>query len=177
MWSSGKPHHLSTIPLKDFHLFKIAELVISFCFKNFSNSAILIRWESFSRMVDHNICPPWELYNFGSLSVEWWTISFVHYENLIISPQPVASNNMRERERELGAKEISTLLTMSSPRVLILTLTIVLVVTVAPKAEATRAFFGMDFVWFFSILVLLIFYISTSTIKYKIDRDNLNMVT
>ena len=38
-------------------------------------------------------------------------------------------------------------------------------------------FFCMDFVWFFSILVLLIFYISTSIVKYKTDRDNLNMVT
>ena len=48
----------------------------------------------------------------------------------------------RKRERELGAKEISTLLTMSSPRFIMLTLTIVLVVTVAPnKAEAARAFF------------------------------------
>ena len=46
----------------------------------------------------------------------------------------------RERERERGAKEISTLLTMSSPRVIMLTLTIVLVVTIAPKAEAARAF-------------------------------------
>ncbi|KAK4573320.1 hypothetical protein RGQ29_031328 [Quercus rubra] len=46
---------------------------------------------------------------------------------------------MRERERG-GAKEISTLLTMSSPRVIMLTLTIVLVVTIAPKAEAARAF-------------------------------------
>ncbi|XP_075647276.1 GDSL esterase/lipase At4g28780-like [Castanea sativa] len=35
----------------------------------------------------------------------------------------------------------TTLLTLSSPRVLMLTLTIVLVVTVAPKAEAARAFF------------------------------------
>ena len=41
----------------------------------------------------------------------------------------------------MGAKEMSTLLTMSSPRVIMLTLTIVLVVTVAPKAEAARAFF------------------------------------
>ena len=48
----------------------------------------------------------------------------------------------RKREGELGAKEISTLLTMSSPRFIMLTLTIVLVVTVAPnKAEAARAFF------------------------------------
>ena len=31
--SSGRPRHLSVILLKDFHLFKIAELVISFCFK------------------------------------------------------------------------------------------------------------------------------------------------
>ena len=30
--SSGGPHHLSTIPLKNFHLFKITELVINFYF-------------------------------------------------------------------------------------------------------------------------------------------------
>ena len=48
----------------------------------------------------------------------------------------------RKRERELGAKEISTLLTLSSPRFIMLALTIVLVVTIAPnKAEAARAFF------------------------------------
>ena len=31
--SSGGPRHLSTILLKNFHLFKIAESVINFCFK------------------------------------------------------------------------------------------------------------------------------------------------
>ena len=31
--SSSRPHHLSIILLKDFHLFKIIELVISFCLK------------------------------------------------------------------------------------------------------------------------------------------------
>ena len=35
--SFGEPHHLSTIPLKNFHLFKIAELVINFCLKKISN--------------------------------------------------------------------------------------------------------------------------------------------
>ena len=30
--SSGRPRHLSTIPLKNFHLFKIAESVINFYF-------------------------------------------------------------------------------------------------------------------------------------------------
>ena len=35
--SSGEPRHLSTIPLKNFHLFKIAESVINFCLKKFSN--------------------------------------------------------------------------------------------------------------------------------------------
>ena len=35
--SSGGPRHLSTIPLKNFHLFKIAESVINFCFKKISN--------------------------------------------------------------------------------------------------------------------------------------------
>ena len=35
--SSGGPRHLSTIPLKNFNLFKIAESVFNFCLKNFSN--------------------------------------------------------------------------------------------------------------------------------------------
>ena len=35
---SDGPRHLSTIPfINNFHLFKIAELVINFCLKNFSN--------------------------------------------------------------------------------------------------------------------------------------------
>ena len=34
---SGRPRYLSTIPLKNFHLFKIAEPVINFCLKKFSN--------------------------------------------------------------------------------------------------------------------------------------------
>ena len=34
---SGGPRHLSTIPLKNFHLFKIAESVINFCLKKISN--------------------------------------------------------------------------------------------------------------------------------------------
>ena len=33
--SSSGPRHLSTIPLKNFHLFKIAESVINLCLKNF----------------------------------------------------------------------------------------------------------------------------------------------
>ena len=33
--SSGGPRHLSTIPLKNFHLFKIAESVINLCLKKF----------------------------------------------------------------------------------------------------------------------------------------------
>ena len=41
--SFSKPHHLSTIPLKDSHLFKITESVINFCFKKISNSTILNR--------------------------------------------------------------------------------------------------------------------------------------
>ena len=32
---SGGPRHLSTIPLKNFYLFKIAESVINFCLKIF----------------------------------------------------------------------------------------------------------------------------------------------
>ena len=31
--SSSGPRHLSTIPLKNFHLFKIAESLINFCLK------------------------------------------------------------------------------------------------------------------------------------------------
>ena len=34
---SGGSRHLSTIPLKNFHLFKIAESVINFYLKKFSN--------------------------------------------------------------------------------------------------------------------------------------------
>ena len=63
--SSGEPRHLSTIPLKDSHLFKIVESVISFYFKKFYNSIILNKWESFSGMVDHVTCPPWGPYNFS----------------------------------------------------------------------------------------------------------------
>ena len=35
--SSGGPRYLSTIPLKNFHLFKIAESVINLCLKKISN--------------------------------------------------------------------------------------------------------------------------------------------
>ena len=35
--SSSEPRHLSIIPLKKFYFFKIAELVINFCLKFFSN--------------------------------------------------------------------------------------------------------------------------------------------
>ena len=62
MLSFGGPRHLSIIPLKDSHLFKIAELVISFYF-NFFNSVILNRCKSFSRMMDYVTYPPWEPYN------------------------------------------------------------------------------------------------------------------
>ena len=34
---SDGPRYFSTISLKNFHLFKIAELVINFCLKKFSN--------------------------------------------------------------------------------------------------------------------------------------------
>ena len=33
--SSSEPRHLFIIPLKNFHLFKIAESIINFCLKNF----------------------------------------------------------------------------------------------------------------------------------------------
>ena len=42
----------STIPLKDLHMFKIAELEIFFKQKMIIDLAILNKWESFSRMVD-----------------------------------------------------------------------------------------------------------------------------
>ena len=51
--SRGELRYLSTIPLKNLHLFKITESIISLCFKNFSDLAILNMWESFSEMVDH----------------------------------------------------------------------------------------------------------------------------
>ena len=35
--SSSGPCHLSTISLKNFHLFQIAKSVINFCLKSFSN--------------------------------------------------------------------------------------------------------------------------------------------
>ena len=55
---SGESRHLSTILVKNSHLFKIAKLVISFCFKIFFNSTILNICESLSGMVDHVTCPP-----------------------------------------------------------------------------------------------------------------------
>ena len=56
--SSGGPRHLPTIPLKDSHLFKIAELEFFLKHKLITDSAILNRWESFSGMVDHVTYPP-----------------------------------------------------------------------------------------------------------------------
>ena len=64
---SGGSCHLSTILLKNSHLFKIAKLVISFCFKIFFNSTILNICESLSGMVDHVTCPPWRPYNFSKI--------------------------------------------------------------------------------------------------------------
>ena len=61
---SDGPRHLLIIPLKDCHLFKIAESLINFRLKKFSNSAILNMCESFSGMVDHVTCLPCEPYNF-----------------------------------------------------------------------------------------------------------------
>ena len=40
---TGGPRHLSIIPLKNSHLFKIAESVINFRLKKISNSVILIK--------------------------------------------------------------------------------------------------------------------------------------
>jgi len=42
----------STIPIKDLHLFKIIELEIFLKQKLIIDSAILNKWESFSRMVN-----------------------------------------------------------------------------------------------------------------------------
>ena len=61
---SDEPRHLLIIPLKDRHLFKIAESLINFRLKFFSNSAILNRCESFSGMVGHVTCLSCEPYNF-----------------------------------------------------------------------------------------------------------------
>ena len=36
--SSNGPRHLSIIPLKNFHLFKIAESIINLCLKKISNN-------------------------------------------------------------------------------------------------------------------------------------------
>ena len=63
--SYGESRHLSTIPLKDFHLFKIIESVIGFYFKKISNSAILNKCESFNGIVDHVTCPPCGSHNFS----------------------------------------------------------------------------------------------------------------
>ena len=69
MEKSYHPHsglcHLSTIPLKNLYLFKIAESVISFCIKKISDLVILNKWKSFSGMVDYVTCSSWELYNFS----------------------------------------------------------------------------------------------------------------
>ena len=56
--SSSRPRYLSTISLKNSHLFKIAESVITFCLKKISNLAILNKWEFFSGMVYHVTYPP-----------------------------------------------------------------------------------------------------------------------
>ena len=48
----------STIPLKDSHLFKIAEIKYFFKQKLITNSVILNKWESFSKTVDKWCGPP-----------------------------------------------------------------------------------------------------------------------
>ena len=63
--SSDEPYHLSTIPLKDFHLFKITMSVISFCLKFFYNSVILDKCKFFNEMVDYVTCLSFEHYNFS----------------------------------------------------------------------------------------------------------------
>ena len=57
----GGPRYLSTIPVKDSHLFKITKSVFSFYLK----STILNKWEYFIGMLDHITYPPWRLYNFS----------------------------------------------------------------------------------------------------------------
>ena len=74
--SFGGSRHMSTIPLKDSHLFKIVESVISFCFlKKISNSAILNKCESYSGIVDHVTCPPCGPYNFSYFWVSLYYFS------------------------------------------------------------------------------------------------------
>ena len=53
---SDKLHYLFTILLKGSHLFKIAELIISFCLKKNYNLTILNKYTYFSRIVDHVTC-------------------------------------------------------------------------------------------------------------------------
>ena len=60
---------LFIVSLKNSHLFKIVELVISFLLKKIYNSVILNMWESFSGMVDHVTCPPWRPYNFSKFAM------------------------------------------------------------------------------------------------------------
>ena len=53
-----RSRHLFTISLKNSHLFKIAESVISFYLKKFSDLTILNMWKSFNEIVYHITCPP-----------------------------------------------------------------------------------------------------------------------
>ena len=54
----GRLHDLFIISLKNSHLFKIVDLVISFLLKKFYNLVILNMWKFFSGMVDYVTCPP-----------------------------------------------------------------------------------------------------------------------
>ena len=49
---SDGSRHLSTIPLKESHLFKITKSVISFCLNKFYNSTILNKNFFFNKIVD-----------------------------------------------------------------------------------------------------------------------------
>ena len=79
----GGPHHLSTIPLKESHLFKTAESIISFSLKIFFDSTILNKWESFSGIVDHVTCPSWGSYNFSRGEIIVYSRSTINAYSLL----------------------------------------------------------------------------------------------
>ena len=57
---------LSTIPLKDFHLFKITKLIINFWFKKkLLIKIILNKYNFFNRITNHVICLTNVTYNFS----------------------------------------------------------------------------------------------------------------
>ena len=76
----------SAIPLKDFHLFKIAEL--NFFFK-LTDSTILNMWESFSGIVDKwrgplEDCIIFRVDEWEIIRSTWWTSDVVHHFTKIL---------------------------------------------------------------------------------------------